>query len=150
MHDTVPSFHPVVMVLVVEDEPLVRMAAVEMVKDAGFETMEAASAPAALHMLERWAADLSAAFTDVDMPGGMDGLELAATVRVCWPWIALLVTSGHRAAADAALPEHAVFMPKPYREGDVVAELRRLTDDPGLQATASVRPASCNRPALRD
>ena len=115
------------LVLVVEDEPLVRMAAVEMVRDAGFRALEAPNAPAALRVLESQAADVGAVFTDVDMPGGMDGLQLAATVRVCWPWIALMVTSGHRAVADGTLPEHAVFMPKPYRESEVVAELRRLT-----------------------
>ena len=120
------------MVLVVEDEPLVRMAAVEMVKDAGFRAMEAANAPAALHILESQAADVSAVFTDVDMPGDMDGVQLAVTVCDCWPWIALVVTSGHRPAANITLPEGAVFMPKPYRESDVMAELYRLTTSSDL------------------
>lgn len=127
MQDLASSSDHSPLVLVVEDEPLVRMAAIEMVREAGFEVMEAADALAALRILENWADDVCAVFTDIDMPGGMNGLELAATVHVCWPWIALVVTSGHRAAPHLTIPGHAVFMPKPYREDDVVSELRRLT-----------------------
>ena len=80
-------------VLLVEDQPLVRMLAADILEEAGFEVTEAATAPEALNHLER-SDDVRVVFTDVDMPGGMNGLELARIVHARWPHIALVVTSG--------------------------------------------------------
>src|SRR5215212_1536376 len=91
MTDAVETAHTVV--LLVEDEPLVRMCAADILEDEGFEVIEAATAPAALKILEK-RDDVMAVFTDIDMPGGMNGLELAGIVDARWPHIALVVTSG--------------------------------------------------------
>jgi len=112
-------------VLVVEDEPLVRMLAADILEDEGFEVVEAATAVAALALLEK-RQDVTALFTDIDMPGGMNGLELAAVVHERWPHIALVVTSGvFRVGADK-LPGDGVFIGKPYSTSAPVRVLREL------------------------
>ena len=80
-------------VLIVEDEPLVRVGACNMIEDAGFEVIEAASADEAIRILES-RSDIRVVFTDVHMPGTMDGLRLAHAVRGRWPPIKIIVTSG--------------------------------------------------------
>ena len=80
-------------ILIVEDELLIRLNAVEMIEVAGFEVLEAASADEAIAILEgRF--DIAVVFTDIQMPGTMDGLKLAAAVRDLWPPIMIVVTSG--------------------------------------------------------
>jgi two-component system, response regulator PdtaR len=101
------------MVLVFEDDELIRMHAVDMVRDLGFETLEAANADDAILLLET-CSDVTVVFTDIQMPGSMDGLHLLAVVRDRWPPIALLVTSGRLAPPDTALPRGARFVSKPY------------------------------------
>jgi CheY-like chemotaxis protein len=112
-------------VLVVEDEPLLRLAAVDMVEDAGFEAVQAADATQAVRILES-RTDIRIVFTDVDMPRGMDGIRLAAAIRDRWPPIEIILTSGYTVPAKLDMPPRAVFFPKPYREEQVVAELRRM------------------------
>lgn len=112
-------------VLVVEDEALVRMGIVDQLEDAGFEVFEASNATEAIEQLitnDR----ISVMFTDVDMPGGVDGLKLAASVRDRWPPIRIIVTSGHRKVDTADLPTEARFMPKPYNPDHVVRSIREL------------------------
>ncbi len=112
-------------VLVVEDEPLVRMLAADILEEEGFEVVEAATATAALAILEK-RKDVTALFTDIDMPGGMNGLELAAVVNERWPHIALVVTSGvFRVGADK-LPGDGVFIGKPYATSAPVRVIREL------------------------
>jgi CheY-like chemotaxis protein len=101
-------------VLIVEDEPMIRMMAVDVFEDEGFEVLEAPTAPAALALMEK-RADVAALFTDIDMPGGMNGLELAAVVHRRWPQVALVVTSGVFRPAAGELPGGGVFLPKPYK-----------------------------------
>src|SRR5829696_4110887 len=101
-------------VLVVEDEPLVRMAAAITLEDEGFEVFEAATARAALAILEKRSGGVDALFTDVDMPGDMNGLELAGIVHHRWPHIALVITSGV-VRKPSVLPERGIFLEKPYR-----------------------------------
>jgi CheY-like chemotaxis protein len=113
-------------VLVVEDDELIRMHAADMVRDLGFETIEAANADDALVLLER-CSDITAVFTDVQMPGSMDGLHLVAVVRDRWPPIALLVTSGQATPPDTALPRGARFVSKPYLSYQLKAHLSALT-----------------------
>ena len=90
-------------VLIVEDEPLIRMGAVTLIEDAGFEVYEAGSADAAIALLERHG-EISLIFTDVNMPGSMDGLKLAHYVRGRWPPIKIIVTSGHVKVTEETLP----------------------------------------------
>ena len=101
------------LVLVVEDEPLLRLNAVAMLEDAGYATLQAGSADTAIEQLEANDA-IRAVFTDVDLPGGMNGIRLAAVIRDRWPPVGLIVTSGHVAVEDSELPERGQFLAKPY------------------------------------
>ncbi|MCW6509853.1 response regulator [Lichenifustis flavocetrariae] len=112
-------------VLVVEDEAMLRMAAMDLVADAGFEAIEASNADEAIRILEA-RTDIHIVFTDVDMPGSMDGIKLAEAVRGRWPPIEIIVTSGHRIVAVEDLPKGSVFFAKPYRDEQIVAALRRM------------------------
>ena len=105
--------NPRTTVLVVEDEPIVRFAAVDMLEDTGMEALEAANAAEALAILS-FRPDVSVLFTDVNMAGNIDGLDLARTVAVRWPHIRIVVTSGHVRLRDADLPAASSFLPKPY------------------------------------
>ena len=113
-------------VLVVEDEPILRMAAVGMVEDAGFEAVEATDATDAVRILES-RPDIRIVFTDVDMPRGVDGLKLAALIRERWPPIHIIVTSGKAEVGKMVLPVDSVFFAKPYDEERVVDEMRRMS-----------------------
>ena len=112
-------------VLVVEDEAMLRIAAVSLVEDAGFVAIEASNADEAILILEA-RTDIHIVFTDVDMPGSMDGLKLAEAVRGRWPPIEIIVTSGHRFLSVEDLPKGSVFFAKPYREEEIVATLQRM------------------------
>jgi two-component system, response regulator PdtaR len=112
-------------VLVVEDEILIRMMAVDLVEMAGFEAVEAANADEAISILEG-RSDISVVFTDIHMPGSIDGLKLAHFVRRRWPPIELIVTSALFDVPDEHLPTRGVFLPKPYNAEQVVATLQRL------------------------
>lgn len=103
-------------VLVVEDESLIRMDIVDRLEEGGFAVFEAASADAAIAILEA-RSDIHLVFTDVDMPGSMDGLKLAAYVRDRWPPIKLIVTSGHVAVREDLLPAGGRFFSKPCEIG---------------------------------
>jgi CheY-like chemotaxis protein len=70
--------------------------------------------------------DIRIVFTDVDMPGTMDGLKLAHAIRTRWPPIELIVTSGHFNLSDADMPERGRFFPKPYRDRDIVSAIRHF------------------------
>ncbi|OCJ62979.1 transcriptional regulator [Agrobacterium tumefaciens] len=113
-------------VLVVEDEALVRMGIVDELEDAGFEVFEAANATDAIGILIA-NTRISVMFTDVDMPGGVDGLKLAASVRDRWPPITIIITSGHRIVDVGDLPARARFMSKPYNPDTVVRSIREMT-----------------------
>ncbi|MBE7183051.1 MAG: response regulator [Methylobacterium mesophilicum] len=115
-------------VLVVEDEPLLRMMAVDMVEEAGFEAVEAWDAEEAIRILEG-RLDIRVVFTDIDMPNGVDGLKLAAAIRDRWPPIEIIITSGKLWSRGLKLPERAVFFPKPYQRDKVAAEMRRMVAD---------------------
>ncbi|MCD6070007.1 MAG: response regulator receiver protein, partial [Microvirga sp.] len=85
--------HRTPVILLVEDEPLVRMAAADDLQDAGFHVLEAANADVALAVLESCSDDVQVLFTDIDMPGSMNGLALAESVQQRWPHISLLISS---------------------------------------------------------
>lgn len=106
-------------VLVVEDEPLLRMAIADFLEDEGFEVFEAATANEAIAILVN-NLEIRVMFTDIDMPGGMDGLKLAAAVRDRWPPIKIVVTSGNRMVKDSELPVECKFFPKPYDPAAII------------------------------
>ena len=111
-------------VLVVEDDDLVRLYAVEMLEDAGFAVVEARQADEAWFILHE-RSDIGAIFTDVDMPGTMCGVTLAERVSAAWPDIRLVLTSGRHRLADQEVPDHGLFVPKPYKASQVVEALER-------------------------
>ncbi len=118
-------------VLVVEDDFLIRMHAADIVNDAGFDAVEASNADEAIDILQR-RSDIAVVFTDVDMPGSMDGLRLAAAVRDRWPPIKIITASGHIRLTEKDLPSGSRFLPKPYSAREVRAHLEELTGfDPG-------------------
>jgi CheY-like chemotaxis protein len=122
---TSATIRPVV--LIVEDESLLRMNAAEMIGDAGFDVVEAANADEAIAILEA-RPDIHVVFTDIQMPGSMDGLKLAGFVRGRWPPIKIVATSGFVSVGKDDLPEGSRFLAKPYRPAQIVAALRELTN----------------------
>jgi two-component system, response regulator PdtaR len=124
-----PVSKPFQVVLVVEDEPLLRMLAVEVVEEAGFTAIEARDADEAVVLLES-RSDITLLFTDVNMPGSMDGLKLAHAVRDRWPPIKILVVSGKQRLQSSDLPSNSCFIGKPYRTSALVDELRLMVGSP--------------------
>jgi two-component system, response regulator PdtaR len=120
---------PSPVVLVVEDEPLLRMLAVEVVEEAGFIAIEARDADEAVTLLES-RTDITLLFTDINMPGSMDGLKLAHAVRDRWPPIKILVVSGKQQLQISDLPSNSWFVRKPYQTAALVEELRSLVGSP--------------------
>ena len=114
-------------VVVAEDEPLIRMETAERLTEEGFEVLEARHSEDAISILEGAADEIHILFTDVRMPGGMDGVALSHHVKAHWPWIGLIVTSAHPEALLGDLPEGCRFVPKPYHPEKVVNHLRELT-----------------------
>lgn len=117
--------HSKIKVLVVEDEPLVRLGIAGHLEDDGFTVLETANANEAIAVLAR-DPEVSIVFTDVDMPGGMDGLKLAAVIRDRWPPIRIVVTSGHRQVGAADLPLESRFFPKPYDFERIASAFREI------------------------
>lgn len=110
-------------ILVVEDEVLIRLNAVAFVQKAGFETIDAANADDAVLILES-RVDIRIIFTDVDMPGSMNGMELVAAVRSRWPPIELIITSGKPEPRAADIPARGLFFSKPYSEEAIMNAIR--------------------------
>ncbi|MFC0241738.1 response regulator [Rhodopseudomonas telluris] len=123
MSDLVSS-RPVV--LIVEDEALLRMNAVDIVEEAGFSVVEAGTADEAIRILES-RDDIRVVFTDIQIPGSMDGLKLARAVRGRWPPIKIIATSGRVKVSGDDLPDGGRFLPKPYTTRQVTHLLRELT-----------------------
>ncbi|QPF88221.1 response regulator [Bradyrhizobium genosp. L] len=109
-------------VLVVEDEFLIRLNAVDMIRQAGFDTIEATDADQAILILES-RNDIVAVFTDVQMPGSMDGLRLARTIRGRWPPVKIIATSGDVTVGLQDIPEGGRFLSKPYTQAQVTAAI---------------------------
>lgn len=120
------SAKPKDLVLVVEDEALIRMNSVDVIRDLGFDVIEAVDADHAVSLLES-VPGITVLFTDVQMPGSMDGLLLAAVVRDRWPPIALLITSGKLGSLTADMPTGAGFISKPYSPLELKDQLYSLT-----------------------
>ena len=113
-------------ILIVEDEFLIRMDAVATIRSAGFDVVDAANADEAIFVLED-RPDITVVFTDIQMPGSMDGLKLAAAIRGRWPPIKIVATSGRANVTDDDLPAGSRFLLKPYSTREIVGTLRELT-----------------------
>ncbi len=114
-------------VLIVEDEPLIRMTAVDAFEHASFEVLEAGNADEAMAILEK-RPDIRALFTDVEMPGTMNGVALAHASREKHPSIAVIIASGRVTPKTNDLPQGAKFLGKPYDLGVAVSVVQGLTD----------------------
>ena len=112
-------------VLVVEDEALIMLDIVDQLEAEGFIVFQAENADVAIGLLAAHS-DIKLLFTDIDMPGSMDGLKLAAAVRDRWPPIKIIVTSGHRVVEITDMPDGSVFFSKPYKHKAVMASMREL------------------------
>ena len=116
----------IVVVVVAEDEWLIRMTVVDALTASGIIVNEAEDATAALSHLTASPDLVNVLFTDVQMPGAMDGLELAHHVRATWPRIGLLITSGALRPDGSDLPDGARFLAKPYEHAEVIRHVREL------------------------
>lgn len=123
MSNTVPELR--LTVLVVEDQDLVRMATADFLAEAGFRVFEAANADEALVALEA-RPDIRVVMTDVEMPGSMNGFELARTVRERWPSLPVIVTSGRLHPGADKLPEEIPFLAKPYGSATIIELIRQM------------------------
>src|SRR5215218_7123021 len=111
-------------VLVVEDEMVLRMRAVDIVEDAGFTAVQAVNADEALAILES-RSDISL-LSDIQMPGSMDGLKLAHAVHHRWPSIRIILVSGQVKVSDEDKPAHSLFFGKPHEVKKMISELQGM------------------------
>lgn len=125
-----------VVVLVVEDEALVRMNAIGLLEDAGYEVLEASDTEHALSVESR--ADIGLVFTDVEMPGAVDGIGLTHLIRERWPRVLMVVASGKAIVDEARLPAGARFFRKPYTDTIIVGAMAQMfaANDPGPRNVA--------------
>ncbi|MDZ4310865.1 MAG: response regulator [Cypionkella sp.] len=112
-------------VLVVEDNAIIRMGAVDIVLTAGYEALEAQDADEAIRILES-RDDIDLVFTDVQMPGTMDGVKLSHYIRNRWPPVKLIVASGMAILEESSLPEGSRFFAKPYADHAIADAMERL------------------------
>ena len=116
-------------VIVVEDETLVRMDIAMSLQDEGFTVLEAYDADEAIGLLDTHP-EIRLMFTDIDMPGSMDGLKLAKAVRDRWPPVKIIVASGHRHLSDELLPIEGKFFSKPYNHARIISAMREMLAAP--------------------
>ncbi|MDW5317167.1 response regulator [Rhizobium sp. PL01] len=118
--------HKRITVIVVEDEPLVRLDIVISLENEGFIVLEASNADEAIDLLDTHS-EIRLMFTDIDMPGSMDGLKLAQSVRDRWPPVKIIIASGHRQLSDELLPVEGRFFSKPYDHARVITAMREMS-----------------------
>jgi CheY-like chemotaxis protein len=112
-------------VLVVEDEMLLRMRVVDMVEDAGYVPVEAVDADEAMAILHA-RSDIALMLTDVQMPGSMNGLQLAHAVHERWPPIRIILASGQLKLSGSDIPRDSRFFGKPLQSAEIIAEMREM------------------------
>jgi CheY-like chemotaxis protein len=118
-------------VLVVEDSAIIRMGAVDLVLSAGYEVLEAGDADEAIRILEA-RDDVDLVFTDVQMPGTMDGIKLSHYIRDRWPPVKLIIASGATILEESSLPVGSRFFSKPYDERTIAEVLAHLLSEPPM------------------
>jgi len=116
-------------VLLVENAAIIRMTAFDIITDAGFEVIEASNADEAICILES-RDDIRVVFTDIGMPGSMDGLKLSHAVRNRWPPVKLIVTSGFATVSERDLPVGGCFIRKPYFPFQIALALNNFASHP--------------------
>jgi CheY-like chemotaxis protein len=112
--------HPTI--LVADDDELLRLVASELIEEHGYTVVEAENAEEAIKVMEK-RKDVRLVFTDIQMPPGCDGLELAREVHKRWPKVLLLITSGQVQPSSAEIADHGVFIRKPYRAKDLLGKI---------------------------
>jgi two-component system, response regulator PdtaR len=113
---------PEPLILVVEDEELLRLFAADLLEEHGFRVVEARNAAAALKVLET-RDDVRLLFTDIQMPGTLDGMDLAREVHQRWPRVLLVITSGQKKPTEEEMPDHGRFVAKPYRAEELLGQV---------------------------
>lgn len=112
-------------ILVVEDDTLIRMFGVDVLEEAGFDVLEAGNADDAVAILSEHD-NVQLLFSDIDMPGSMDGVDLAQLVHDRWPTIRLLLTSGHHRLQDSAVLDDGKFVRKPWTQEMLIRKIREM------------------------
>jgi len=131
-----PSPERRMVILVVEDEPLVRMFIADFLDEAGFRVVEAVNADEALTILQA-RPDIQAIVSDIEMPGTMNGLKLARTVCERWLSVGVIITSGRARPGPADVPETVVFLSKPYLPETVITVVRQIVTPQVVEAISS-------------
>lgn len=122
----------IAVVLVVEDSAIIRMGAVDLVLSAGYEALEARDADEAIRILES-RSDIDLVFTDVQMPGTMDGIKLCHYIRERWPPVKLIVASGATILEESNLPMGSRLFSKPYDDHTITDAMARLLSNDALR-----------------
>jgi CheY-like chemotaxis protein len=112
-------------VLIVEDDMILRMRSVDIVEDAGYTPVEAVDADEALGILQS-RSDIALLFTDIQMPGSMDGLQLAHAVYERWPQLKIILVSGQLKLSSAEIPRDSRFFGKPLESVQMIAEMQDM------------------------
>jgi CheY-like chemotaxis protein len=120
-----PAMNTALRILLVEDDPMLRLGASAVLMDAGYAVLEAADADEAIALLET-EPDIRLMISDIQMPGSLDGVKLAHAVRRRWPPIQVLLTSGRAIPSADELPERVHYLPKPFAEMELLAEVEQL------------------------
>jgi two-component system, response regulator PdtaR len=116
---------PEPLILVVEDQEILRLYAADLLEEHGFRVVEAQNAAAALKVLET-RNDVRLLFTDIQMPGALDGMDLAREVHQRWPHVLLVITSGQKKLTEAEIPDHGRFVAKPYRAAELLGQVDEM------------------------
>jgi DNA-binding NtrC family response regulator len=124
-------------VLVVEDDEVLRMCAVEVVTDAGFMPVEATNADEAVVILES-RSDIALVFTDIQMPGSMDGLGLARTVHDRWPAIKIILVSGRVEVPECERPVNSRFFQKPFAMKQIIEGIQDMLGPTEMRSAQSL------------
>ena len=117
------------LILVVDDEALIRFNAADILEEGGFAVVEAANAENALRVMAA-RPNIRLLFTDIHLPGTFDGLELTRRVRKRWPGVQFIITSGRVQPNAAEFPLESSFLPKPYSDADLLARVTGLIGPP--------------------
>jgi len=124
-------------VLVVEDQTLVRMFMADFLDEAGFKVFEAVNADEALTVLQA-RPDVQAVVTDIEMPGSMNGIELVQVIRERWPGIGVVITSGRERPGPDDLSDRVAFLTKPYLPETIINVVRQLATPQVVETPSSM------------
>jgi CheY-like chemotaxis protein len=114
--------------LVVEDDPVIRQLAAALLEETDLRVVECEDAEQAFTALCKYGEDVALIFADVRLPGLLDGVDLAQRVKVLWPRILMVVTTGYPGERLDALPDNVVYMPKPWLALDVLMQAEHAAD----------------------